>query len=272
MTNNIPLRIAVSGITGRMGKKVIKCVIDSHQKNYKEVVLGAVITRSGSNICGTDIGGFIGINDVGIVIVDSLDLIKDNFDILIDFTHPNISIEYLKFCVDNNKNMVIGTTGFSASHQSLIKDASRRIGIVYSANFSIGAILMSKLLNIITCIMGNIVDINIIDIHHNKKADIPSGTALMMKKVINDTLSSMFMNEKIMFSSFNIPIHSIRAGDCVGEHSVLFTGIGENLKITHTATNRLIFAYGALHSAIWLGYTKKGLFNMYDVLGINKAK
>lgn len=279
MKNNFPLRIAVSGITGRMGKSVIQCIIDQKKCDQK-IELGAVITRIGSDICGIDVGSFIKSDDIGIIITDNLDIIKNDFDILIDFTYPDISIEYLKFCVNNNKNMVIGTTGFSKSHQSFIKNASRRIGIVHAANFSIGIALIIKLLNVITRVMGSISDIDIIEAHHNKKIDIPSGTALMMKDIIMDVLTSISVDTKLNYcaytdvihklSSYNIPIHSIRAGDFVGEHSVLFTSIGESLKIIHTANNRIIFASGALRSAMWLGSDKIGLFDMCDVLGINK--
>lgn len=284
MNNDVSLRIAVTGATGRMGKALIQCITTTIRKQYNEkVVLGAVIARTGSNICGMDVGLAIIKKDfLGVIVTDNLNSVKNDFDVLIDFTSPDISIEYLKFCIDNNKNMVIGTTGFNKNHQSFIKDASQKIGIVYSANFSIGVTLMLKLLNIITKVMGNIADINIIETHHNKKIDIPSGTALMMKEIIINTLSSLIIDDKkkINYSHINnnkkfdelslrkdISIHSIRSGNFVGEHSVLFASAGEVLQITHKAYSRTIFAEGALYSAIWLS-SKKGLFNICDVLNV----
>lgn len=279
--NDVPIRLAVTGVTGRMGKELIRCIIKKTYKEYnKKFVLKAAIVRVGANICGLDVGTVINDKKVGVIVTDDLQVIKDNFDTLIDFTAPNISIEYVKFCLENNKNIVLGTTGFNKHHKLFIKDVSRKIGIVCAANFSIGINLILKLLHIIVQVIGNTADINIIETHHNKKIDAPSGTALMMQDIIVNTLTSMFSNQKLccdvnggvkynnMLSlSSNVPIHSIRAGNYVGEHKVLFTSISENLQIIHTALNRSIFADGALLAAVWLGY-KKGLFNMNDVLGI----
>lgn len=288
--NNIPVRVAVTGATGRMGKEIVRCIIETviNQKNEKydkNIILGAVIARTGSEICGMDAGTIVHSNNTGVIISDDLYVIKDDFDVLIDFTTPDISMEYLKFCVDNNKNIVIGTTGFGADHYSIMRDSSRKIGIVYSANFSIGMNIMLKLLNMITQVIGNTADINIVEIHHNKKIDIPSGTALMMQDVIIKTLSSFVCNHDMLFSngedssirdnklcralssSSLVSIHSIRAGDVIGEHSALFSSIGENIKITHQACSRAIFVAGALRAATWLK-SKIGLFNMWNVLGI----
>lgn len=296
--NNIPVRIAVTGATGRMGKEIIRYVIDmknnknqeKKEKYGKKIILGAVIARVGADICGMDVGAITNNSVTGVKISDNLCAVKDDFDVLIDFTVPAISIEYLKFCLDNNKNIVIGTTGFSQDHYFFIREASRKIGIVYSANFSIGVNVVLKLLNTITYAIGNASDINIIEMHHNKKIDIPSGTALMMQDTIVHALSSFVMcgdntllnnkddiNVKIndnearytslSSSSFSVPIHSIRAGDCTGQHSVLFASMGENIQITHKACSRVIFVDGALRSAVWL-HSKVGLFNMCDVLSI----
>lgn len=283
--DNIPIRVAVTGVTGRMGKEIIQCIIQKTQKVLSsKIVLGAALARINSDVCGMDVGTVMKDNiTTGIIITDNLNVVKNDFDTLIDFTVPSKSLEYLDFCVSNNKNVVIGTTGFNKDHQYFIKDISKKIGVVYSANFSIGMTVMLKVLHVITQVIGDFVDIDIIESHHNKKIDVPSGTALMMKDTIIRVLSSIFIkntkksqcfneNSKSIYydrlSSYNnIPIHSIRAGDLVGEHSVLFAGIGESLQIIHKACNRAIFVDGALRSAIWLGF-KKGLFNMCDVLGI----
>lgn len=280
--DNIPIRVAVTGVTGRMGREIIQSITTIARKECnRKIVLGAAISRVGSNVCGMDVGIFMNNNVTGIIITDNLYTVKDDFDVLIDFTSPDISMEYLNFCVNNNKNMVIGTTGFSKDNQCFFKDVSRKIGIVYSANFSVGITVMLKVLSIITQAIGNVSDINIIEAHHNKKIDIPSGTALIMKNIIMNALSSVFVNNTRMlhcnsnsdrtlhelFSSYNIPIHSIRAGDLVGEHSVLFTSIGESLQIIHKACSRAIFVKGVLRSVVWLE-SKVGLFDMCDVLNI----
>ncbi|URJ28057.1 4-hydroxy-tetrahydrodipicolinate reductase [Candidatus Blochmannia vicinus (nom. nud.)] len=279
--NDALLRIAVTGVTGRMGKKIIQCIVKGEKKFSQKIILGAAITRSNASICGMDVGKLIKTDTLGITVTDDLELVKNDFDVLVDFTAPNISMEYLKFCVNNNKNIVIGTTGFNKAHESCIMNASRKIGIVFSSNFSIGIALISKLLHRITHIIGDNSDISIVEAHHNKKSDIPSGTALMIKNTIVNALRSAHSTESmdrnvdyptyssVSSSDRDILIHSIRAGNIIGEHTVLFIGSEERLEITHKALDRTIFARGALHSAIWLGYDKVGLFNIGDTLGIN---
>ncbi|AAZ40765.1 dihydrodipicolinate reductase [Candidatus Blochmanniella pennsylvanica str. BPEN] len=275
--SDTPLRIAVTGVTGRMGKEIVTCIVKEEKQFSQEIVLGAAITRLNTNICGMDAGILINTDALGIEITDNLESIKDNFDVLVDFTAPDISIEYLKFCVNNNKNIVIGTTGFNQIHKNIILNASHKIGIVFSSNFSIGVALISKLLHKITQVIGNTSDISIIETHHNRKRDIPSGTSLTMQNIIVNALRSIHSNRIIdsnldsttysPASSYkDILIHSIRAGDVVGEHTVLFAGPGERLEITHKASDRLIFAHGALRAAFWVGRDKIGLFDISDIL------
>lgn len=282
--SDVLLRVAVTGVTGRMGKKIVTCLVQGEKQFGQEIVLGAAITRVNSNICGMDVGMLIKTGTfLDIAVTDNLESIKDSFDVLIDFTAPDISVEYLKFCVDNNKNIVIGTTGFNQIHKNLILNASHKIGIVFSSNFSIGIALISKLLHRITQILGNTSDISIIETHHKKKRDIPSGTALTMKNIIVHALKSVYVNHANNVVNSNIDsatyspassyhevlIHSIRVGDVIGEHTVLFAGSGERLEITHKASNRLIFAHGALRAALWLGRDKVGLFDISDILEMN---
>ncbi|WP_331828428.1 4-hydroxy-tetrahydrodipicolinate reductase [Candidatus Blochmannia sp. SNP] len=280
--NDALLRIAVTGVTGRMGKRIIQCIIvEGGKKISREIILGAAIARSNSSVCGMDVGKLMKTDTLGITVTDDLELVKDDFDVLVDFTAPSISMEYLKFCANNNKNIVIGTTGFNQAHKRFIINASQKIGIVFSSNFSIGIALISRLLHKITHIMGNNSDISIVEAHHNKKRDIPSGTALMMQNTIVNALRSVRSN-KVMdcdvdyttyssstSSDRDVLIHSIRAGNIIGEHTVLFIGPEERLEITHKASDRIIFASGALHSAIWLGRDKIGLFDIGDTLEIN---
>lgn len=286
ISNKNFIKIAVTGITGRMGKTVAKCIIKNQRKNFDKItILGAAITRTKSSNVGMDVGKFLKSDDQGIIISDNIELVKNNFDVLIDFTCPDSTVEFVKFCVKNQKNMVIGTTGLKKIHLDLIKTASKKIGIVYSTNFSIGITMMFKLLSEISKIMGNISDIDIFELHHNQKIDIPSGTAITIRNIIksniqkisksfgivknNNHLSILYPFLSKIFHHDNIKIHSIRSGDIIGEHSVLFASIGERLKISHQAFDRNIFANGALISAVWLDEKISGLFDFDDVLGFN---
>lgn len=293
VNNDISLRVAVTGVTGRMGQEIIQC-IDEDRKNLKinkRIVLGAAIVKNRSEFCGMDIRNIVkSYSEGGVVVTDDIELVKECFDVLIDFTTPEATMEYLNFCVKYHKNMVIGTTGFNEKHMSLMKTASQKIGIVYSANFSIGITVMLKLLKEIVKSVGNFFDIDIIETHHNKKRDIPSGTALMMYNVIKynlDEIVSLYnknnalncpnslQKNKTLYtilsssgSCRDVQIHSIRSGDVIGEHTVLFSGFGERLDIVHRASNRSIFARGALYSAVWIRDKQVGWFNLDSVLGI----
>ncbi|ADV33529.1 dihydrodipicolinate reductase [Candidatus Blochmanniella vafra str. BVAF] len=293
MINNIPIRIAVTGITGRMGTEIIKYIIQrTSQEIRKKIVLGAAISSTKSEIFGMDVGNFIGSSNIGVYIANDVESVKKDFDVLIDFTSPVSTMKYLKFCILNNKNMVIGTTGFNKIDRRVIKDASENIGIVCSANFSLGITVMLKLLKDMSeKVIKNFINIDIIETHHNKKKDIPSGTALMIRnmlikdQLINDLCRKIScydniqtndqLDEQNKFSRHdtqedNIMIHSVRAGDIVGDHSIWFTGIGERLEITHKAFDRVIFARGAVFSAVWLvEQSKIGLFDLNDVLELN---
>lgn len=276
-----PLRIAVTGVTGRMGKEIIRSII-KYQYKIQEInntiVLGAAIVRPLSTVCGMDIGKFVESKKQGVTITDDIESVKDNFDILIDFSHPTLTIEYLKFCMMNHKNMVIGTTGLSKDNLNLITTAAQKIGIVFSANFSIGITIMLKLLQKVSKLIGANADIDIVEIHHKKKNDIPSGTAIMMKDLIissiidHDTVAKMmyknydYHNKSLVSNNNNVHVHSLRSGDIIGEHTVIFSSIGERLEIVHKASSRTIFANGALVSARWLGSSKIGLFDLNNVL------
>lgn len=291
--NDIPLRVAITGVTGRMGKELIQCI--NNRQNFQtdnKIILGAAIAKPQSHVCGMNIGSIYPSNKTGeIVITDNIQLIRENFDILIDFTTPQATIEYLNFCVMYQKNMIIGTTGLNETHLSMIKSASQKIGIVCSANFSIGVTVMLKLLEEASKTIGNFVDVDIIEMHHNKKHDLPSGTALVMRNIIEKNMlkiqslykknNDLGVNKNIcqnelLYKSLsksqnynNIHVHSIRSGDIIGEHIALFSGLGERLEIIHKASNRSVFANGALYAALWLKDKKIGLFDLSAVLGFD---
>lgn len=269
-----PLRIAVAGASGRMGRQLIQAVKQSDQ-----VCLGAALIRANSELCGIDAGELADVGTLGVALNDSAVVVKEDFDILIDFTRPEATLEYLNFCCRHNKGMLIGTTGFSESQKACINEASRQIGIVFTANFSIGVNLMLKLLEKAAHVMGRSADIEIIEAHHRNKVDAPSGTALAMAKSIAGVLGHDLASYAIYHrkghnigkrEANSIGFSTVRAGDIVGEHTVLFAGIGERLEITHKASSRMTFALGVIRAAIWLSGKKSGLFDMVNVLELDK--
>ena len=266
------LRIAVAGAGGRMGRQLIQAV-----NNASGVVLGAALERSGSSLVGTDAGELAGIGAIGVPVSDNLETIKDHFDLLVDFTRPEGSLQYLAFCVANQKKIVIGTTGFDDAGKQAIQQAAEKIGIVFASNYSVGVNLVFKLLEKAAKVMGDYCDIEVIEAHHRHKVDAPSGTALSMGEHIAKTLGrdlkthGVFARDGITGERKRdeIGFATIRAGDVVGEHSVWFADEGERVEIAHKASSRMTFANGAVRAAKWLQTKPHGLFDMTDVLDLN---
>ncbi|MBK4764757.1 MAG: 4-hydroxy-tetrahydrodipicolinate reductase [Pantoea sp. Brub] len=262
-------RIAISGADGRMGINLLKAI-----NNQKDIYLSAALVKKGSLKVGYDIGELLSIPKTGIKIHDDLNNVIESFDILIDFTNPKSTLEYLHICHKYKKSMVIGTTGFDKLSKLNIYNASKDIAIVFSANFSIGMNLVLKLLEKTTKVMGNSADIEILEFHHSHKIDSPSGTALEMGKTIANIMNWDFNNHVIYNrqgllaerKKKTIGILSLRAGDVVGEHTAIFADKGERIEITHKVSDRMIFAKGAIKAATWLKNKQTGLFNMFDVI------
>lgn len=266
------LKIGVVGAGGRMGRQLIQAV---HQA--ENVTLGAAFERKGSSLVGSDAGELAGIGSNGVVISDNLTEQVNNFDLLIDFTRPEGTLEHLEFCVKHQKAMVIGTTGFDDAGKAAIQAASEKIGIVFASNYSVGVNLVFKLLEKAAKVMGDYCDIEVIEAHHRHKVDAPSGTALSMGEHIAKTLGrdlkthGVFAREGITGERKRdeIGFATIRAGDVVGEHSVWFADEGERVEIAHKASSRMTFANGAVRAAKWLESKQSGLFDMTDVLDLN---
>lgn len=266
---NEKTRIAITGPIGRMGQILIQEI-----KKNKNTCLTTALVQKEHQLINKDIGEILGIGKIGVLITDQLNIKKNDFDVLIDFTRPDGTLKYLKYCNQLKKNMVIGTTGFSKEEFKLIKKHSKNIGIVLSSNFSIGINLIFELIKKTAQIIGKNSDINIIEYHHRNKIDAPSGTALEIGKVISKVMqwdlnkNSIYYNKGItgVREKEKIGFSIIRAGDIVGKHTIMFSSHGEEIKITHTASNRISFAKGAIQSAIWIHKKKLGLFNMKDVL------
>ncbi len=265
------MRIAVVGASGRMGLCLIKAAALA-----KNAELAAAVSRPDSLAIGRDAGELAGISVVGVKVVDNLAAVVDQFDVLIDFTRPDASMAFIEICREAGKKLVIGTTGYSDAQKALISEAAKDVAIVMAPNMSVGVNLSLKLLALTAKVMGDYTDIEVIEAHHRHKVDAPSGTALRMGEVIAETLGRDLKDCAIYGREGNtgerdrktIGFSTIRAGDIVGEHTVMFADDGERVEITHKATSRMTFANGAIRAAIWLADKDSGLYDMQDVLGL----
>lgn len=238
--------------------------------------LGAALDRPDSPVLGADAGELAGLGRLDVTVsADPLAVLQD-FDVLVDFTRPEATLGYLDACRQAGKQLVIGTTGFDAAGKARIAAAAKEIAIVFAPNMSVGVNLSLKLLDLAARVLGNEVDIEIIEAHHRHKVDAPSGTALKMGEVLAAALGrdlkdcAVYGREGVTGerNRATIGFSTVRGGDIVGDHTVLFAGDGERVEITHKASSRLTFAHGALRAARWLAGKKNGLFDMQDVLGL----
>ncbi len=265
------MRIAVVGCSGRMGLSLIKAVEVSELTQ-----LSVAVSRPESDSIGKDAGELAGIGKKNIVITNDLALVTDQFDVLIDFTRPEPSMDYIELCRQAGKKVVIGTTGYNEEQKSIINETAKEIAIVLAPNMSVGVNLSLKLLEMTAKVMGDYTDIEVIEAHHRHKVDAPSGTALRMGEVIAKSLGRDLKDCAIYAREGNtgererktIGFSTIRAGDIVGEHTVMFADEGERVEITHKASSRMTFANGAVRAATWLKEKNNGLYDMQDVLGL----
>jgi len=255
-----------------MGVCLIKAVDAAHN-----AVLAVAVSRPGSSAVGRDAGELAGLGAFGVEVVDDLSVVMDQFDLLIDFTRPETSMDMIEQCRSAGKKIVIGTTGFNEKQKADIAKAANDVAIVLAPNMSVGVNLSLKLLELTAKIMGDSTDIEIIEAHHRHKVDAPSGTALRMGEVIASTLGRDLKACAVYGREGHtgerdrktIGFSTIRAGDIVGEHTVMFADDGERVEITHKATSRMTFANGAVRAAVWLMDKRSGLYDMQDVLGLS---
>lgn len=263
-------RIAIVGAAGRMGKTLIEAVQQSGGR------LAAAIDRPDSSLIGADAGELAALGKLGVLLSGDLAAVLDAFDVLIDFTHPSVTLRNLALCRQAGKAMIIGTTGFSAEEKLLLAEAGKDIPIVFAANFSVGVNLCLKLLDTAARVLGDDVDIEIIEAHHRHKVDAPSGTALRMGEVVAQALGRDLAEVAVYGREGQtgarerqtIGFATVRAGDVVGDHTVLFAADGERVEITHKASSRMTFAKGAVRAALWLQDRSAGLYDMQDVLAL----
>lgn len=268
------LNIAISGVSGRMGRALIEAVIDSSKEPENELRLSGAIHKPNGDLVGMDAGRLIGSEESQVSIVAAL--AEADFDVLIDFTTTETTLNNLDFCLQHNKAMVIGTTGFSPAQQGLISRAGEQIPLVFAANMSVGMNLCFHLLKQMSQVMAEDADIEIIEAHHRHKVDSPSGTALRLGQVIADSLGRDLSDCAVYGrqgmdgprDKDTIGFATVRGGDVVGDHTVLFASEGERLELTHKASSRMTFAKGAVRAAKWLRNRKNGFYDMEDVLDL----
>jgi 4-hydroxy-tetrahydrodipicolinate reductase len=264
-------RIAVTGAAGRMGKMLIEALMVA-----SDAELTAAIERPESSLIGADAGELAGIGKNGVAIVADISHVVDQFDVLVDFTAPAATLVNTQFCAENNKGIIIGTTGFSADELKTLEGYYPQLPIIKAANYSTGVNLSLKLLEMAASVLGDDVDIEIVEAHHRHKVDAPSGTALVMGEVIADTLGRD-LNKIAVYGREGqtgardrdtIGFTTVRGGDVVGDHTVMFMADGERLEITHKASSRMAFARGAVRAAAWLSGKDNGYYSMAEVLGL----
>lgn len=265
------IHIAIAGAAGRMGRNLLDAC--QQAENLQCTVAS---DHPDSPFIGADAGEVASIGRLSMPIVADLTAWLDRFEVLIDFTRPAATLAHLALCRNAGKAIVIGTTGFSTEQKAEIVAAAQMIPIVFAPNMSVGVNLCFKLLELAAQALGDTVDIEIVEAHHRHKVDAPSGTALAMGQVIAKTLGrdltqcAVYGREGVTGERDRqtIGFSTIRAGDMVGEHTVLFADVGERIEITHRASSRMTFAKGAVRAAAWLAGRKPGLFDMQDVLGL----
>ncbi len=268
--NTPPTRVGIHGAAGKMGRALIQAV-----QAHAGLRLAAAIDRSDVPELGKDAGLLAGSRSAGVMISGGLDAAAPQFDVLVDFTRPDGALSALDACLKHRKAMVIGTTGFSPEQKQRIAQAAGQIPVCLSANFSIGVNLCLKLLEQAGQALGDTFDIEIVEAHHRAKVDAPSGTALAMGEAVargaGRDLKDCALYERHGHTGARdrqtIGFSTIRGGDVVGDHTVMFLGDGERVEISHRATSRMNFANGAVRAAAWLSGRKPGLYSMLDVLG-----
>lgn len=269
------LACAVVGATGRMGQRLCQEIL------YKEgMYLAGATERADHPQIGKSLEEGLGIGGCEVILNAKLSDIQEPIDVLIDFTHPKVSLNTVEFASQRKKAAVIGTTGFSQAEMEMIKRLASKFPCVWAPNMSMGVNLLFKLVKDAAMILKDEFDIEVMEVHHRHKKDAPSGTALKIAQILAN-VSGKDLSEVGVFQrrgfvgerkSGEIGVQSLRAGDIVGEHMVLFGGQGERLELIHRASSRDCFVRGALYAAHWVSDKPNGLYDMHDVLGLQEDR
>jgi 4-hydroxy-tetrahydrodipicolinate reductase len=263
------VKVAIAGAGGRMGRALLEEVLRA-----SDLKLTGALEQKGQAAVGKDAGLLAG-TPCGVAIVDDVAKALTGCDVLVDFTRADAAAANLAACRRQGVRMVIGTTGFTETQKREIADAAREIAIVMSPNFSVGVNVAFRLLETAAAALGGGYDVEIVEAHHRHKVDAPSGTALRMGEVVAGALerdlkkTAVYGREGMTGErkAETIGFATVRGGDLVGDHTVMFIGAGERLEISHRASSRANFAAGALRAARWVAARESGLYDMADVLG-----
>ena len=265
------VRVAVSGAAGRMGTSILNTLIQD-----SEIYIVGATEISGHRMLGSDLGNVINTKNTNISITDDVNSAFKDADVVIDFTTPSSSLITAEYCSRNGKALVIGTTGFSVEQKKKLEKNIKKVPTVISPNMSIGVNLMFEVSKILADRLGNEFDVEIVEAHHKNKVDAPSGTALRLAESIAEVLSVDF-DEHVRFKRYGnigkrkkgeIGIQTVRGGDVVGDHTVMFLGEGERIELVHRALSRENFSRGVLRAAKWIADKSPGIYSMKDVLGL----
>ncbi len=264
--------IAITGACGRMGKMLVESV----HTNKATSLVGA-LDHPGSSLIGNDAGEIAGVGRIGVPVLGDLSSIISRTEVIIDFSTPSATLANAQICADNGTPIVVGTTGFSDEEKQQLTELSSKIPMCIAANYSTGLNISLKLLELAAKAVDEDVDIEIVEAHHRHKVDAPSGTALAMGETIAKARNldfkefALFAREGITGArrKDTIGFSTVRGGDVVGDHTVMFMADGERLEVTHKASNRMAFAHGAVRAAVWLVKKEPGVYDMQDVLGLS---
>lgn len=264
--------LAIAGAAGRMGRAIIAAC-----QGERDLRVVHAFERAGSDVIGSDAGQLAGVGAISVPVRDEIAAV--DFDVLIEFSNPAATVDHARHCAAAGCAMVIGTTGLDAADREAVAAAAEQVPIVFAANMSVGVNLTLKLLEIAARTLGRRVDVEVVEAHHRHKVDAPSGTALAMGRAVADAWGED-LDEVGVFTRHGqvgprregtIGFATLRGGDIIGEHTVLFVDEGERVEITHKAASRAIFAGGALRAARWVAGQAPGLYDMQDVLGLADA-
>jgi 4-hydroxy-tetrahydrodipicolinate reductase len=263
------MKLAIAGASGRMGRMLIEAALAQ-----PDMEIVTALDRSDAPSHGVDCGEFLG-RATGIKVNSDLAALRAA-DTLIDFTRPEATLEYLRVCAAGDVNMVIGTTGFDEAGKQAIRATAEKIAIVFAPNMSVGVNATFKLLELAARVLADGYDVEIVEAHHRHKVDAPSGTALKMGEVIAGATGRRLADIAVYAREGHtgerkegtIGFATMRGGDIVGDHTVMFAGTGERIEITHRAASRMTYAIGSMRAARFLAGRRSGLFDMFDVLGL----
>ncbi len=265
------VKVLVVGAAGRMGRTIVSCLNDT-----AGTAIGGATEAAGNPLIGKDIGEIVGIGTKNVPVSGNMEAVLPSCDAVIDFSSPESTMETLRLAARLSKAVVVGTTGFSPEQKEEINNLCRKIRCVMAPNMSIGVNVLFKVVYDMAKTLGDAYDVEIVEAHHKFKKDAPSGTAVRISEIIADSLGRN-LDEVGVYgrkgitqgrSQKEIGIHTVRAGDIVGDHRVLFGGMGETLEISHRAQSRETFARGSIRAAQWVVNQPPGLYDMQDVLGL----